>query len=509
MFNVLIISLIAAFFWVIGMLAFAFTRDKRETTCFAILNGALLFYILGYIVELNSTSPNGAMNALRIENLGIPLMAPFFCLTAISLFHPKLLRPWMIIASLAYGLFIFFVVLSNDSHHLYYSTLEMSHNGLFYFTKLGKGPLYIFQQAIVMVLTVLVYYIMATRFIQGPAKLRNRLISFFVSSICGVLANISNVFQWIPLGIDPTPFAMVAGMMIFAVNIRKNKLMEIIPAAFGMAVEDMDDALVILDDEWCFVYCNEKAKQLFPDLHKLSGTEDIANVRNWPSELNHTTERHAVFPIINPKTERVILNQAKIEAVCRRQGEKIGISISIHDITDITNMVNRLEELAITDPLTGIFNRRYFADLMEKQMKLAKCNGFKIGLLMFDLDHFKHVNDKYGHLAGDLVLCKVVAAVTKQLGENDFVARYGGEEFVVLSAEATGEELFALAEKLRLAISKEPIEFDSKCISITASFGAVTVLPGQTYEDAVNAIDKALYVAKNNGRNRVVLSESI
>ena len=509
MFNILIILLMAAFFWVLGMLVFSFTRDKRETTCFAIFNGALLFYILGYIVELNATSISGAMVGLRIENLGIPLVAPFFCLTAISLFHPKLLRTWMIIASLAYGIFIFLVVFFNDNHHLYYSSLEMAHNGVFYFTKLGKGPIYILQQSIVMLLTVLVYYIMTMRFIHGSAKLRSRMLLFFISSVCGVLANISNVLQLVPLGIDPTPFSMVIGMMIFALNIRKNNLMEIIPAAFGMAVESMEDALIILDDEWCFVHCNEKAKQLFPDLNKFSGTEDIIKVKNWPAELVYTTEEKAVFSLIDPMTEQIILNQAKIENVYKRQGKKIGISIKIHDITDITNMVNRLEELAVTDSLTGIFNRRHFKDLIEKQLKLAECHDFKIGLLMFDLDHFKQVNDIYGHLAGDLVLCKVVAAVTKQLGPQDVVARYGGEEFIVLPNDCVDEKLVVLAERLRIAISKAYIEFNGKNIPITASFGAITILPGQTYEAAIAAMDKALYSAKNNGRNQVVLSKHV
>jgi len=505
MYNILIISLIAAFFWVVGMLAFAFTRDKRETACFAIFNGALLLYILGYIVELASTNSQQAMVALRIENLGIPLVAPFFCLTAISLFHPKILRPWMIISSLAYGAVIFLVVFFNDKHHLYYSSLETFHNGIFYFTKLGKGPIYIVQQSVVVLLTVLVYYIMTVRFIHGSSKLRNRMLLFFIGSVCGVLANFANVFQLIPLGLDATPFATVIGMVLLAVNIRKNKLMEIVPTAFSMAVENMDDALVILDDEWCFVHCNEKAKQLFPDLHKFSGTEDIASVQNWPSELIRTDEHQVVFSMVDLMTEEVILNQASIESVCRRNGKKIGISINIQDITDVTNMVNRLEKLAITDPLTGIFNCRHFKELMEKQLELAKCHDFKIGIIMFDLDHFKRVNDTYGHLAGDLVLCKIVAAVTKQLGYHDIAARYGGEEFVILSGESVEKELFDLAEKLRIAISKEHIEFDGKRISITASFGAVTVLPGQAYENAINAMDKALYAAKNNGRNQVVL----
>ena len=504
--GVLTASLIFAFFWCVGMFVFAFTRnDRRGTAYFAIFTGALMLYVLGYAIELNLKTVREVMLVLRVENLGIPLIAPLFFLTALGLFHPKLLRPWMLFASLSYGAFIFLAVFFNDAHHLYYSSVDMVYNGVFYAVKLGKGPLYILNQAVVLSLSVLLYTIMIIRFVRGVKKMRNRIFLFFIGSAFGLAANIANVLQVVPLGIDITPFAMTIGLMFFAVNIQKHKLMEIVPAAFSTSIEGMDDALIVLDDEWSFVHCNEKAKQLFPGLREFSGTEDVTKVPNWPEDLNPAMGTQNVFSMVDPETGQKILNRVRIEDVCRRKGKKIGISINIHDITDITNLLNRLEELAVTDSLTGVFNRRHFIELVKRQMEMSRRHNFKIGILMIDVDHFKQVNDTYSHPAGDYVLCKIVAAVVKQLGPHDVIARYGGEEFMILSDENEEKELLYLAERLRAAIEKECIVFEGKSIPVTASFGAVMISPGQTYEKAIEMVDKALYIAKNNGRNCVAI----
>ena len=488
------------------MIAFAFTRtDQNSARYFAAMAVALLFYTLGYFLEITAELPSEAMLALCMENVGIPLLAPFFLLMTMAFFRPQLLRPWMMIATLFYGGLMFFVVLTNEIHWLYYSSIEMFYNGSFYVAHLGKGPLYVLQQMISTFFMIVAYVLLIKRLMHGSAKLRSQIILFIMGSLFGFITNLVNFTGIFPSDIDRTPFALNIGLIFFALIIYNYKLLDIVPAAFRAAAEQTDDAMVVLDCEWGFVHCNEKAYELLPVLKDFSGTEGVVGAQWWPKELSGQSNGSVVFSIENTVTGKETLQRANISSIYSKRGVIIGILILLRDITQTTNMMSKLEELAMTDSLTGAFNRHYFMTMLEQQVALAKRHQLLLGILIMDIDNFKKVNDTYGHLAGDCALRQIVQAVTQQLRNDDVIARYGGEEFVILSVGKTADDLKMFAERLLIAVESESIEYEEHTIRVTASFGAVMVLPGQTYNDAMEAADKALYIAKNSGRNRVVL----
>ena len=505
--NILSILLLCSLAWNVYMLAFAFSRrDRRRALYFSLLAMAVLFYILGYLLEINATTPGEAMMALRIENIGIPLVMPFFCLTALGFYKPRLLRPWMTVVSAIYGAFMFILIFFNDSHLLYYTSISMEYNGAFYAAQLGKGPMYFVQQIVSTSGMFMVYIMLATQFIRGSAKLRSQMNFFIIGSLFGFSANIAyfagNV---VPMGIDPMPIALTVGLVFFSIVLRKHKLMDIVPAAFDMAIENMDDAAIVLDNDWGFIYCNEKAKKLFPVLSQFSGSEEIMRASGWPPELGPQLEKDITFEIVNPATGEVTLQHAGVNDIFDGSNKVIGVSIIIRDITETTNMFKQIEALAITDHLTGVFNRRHFMTLIDRQMGLAQRHDLPVSILLLDIDFFKKVNDTYGHIAGDQVLRFVVQAVTQQMRAHDVLARYGGEEFIILAAENDEDSLMIFADRLRQAIEEMVIEFEGNTIRITASFGAVLISPGQSFEDGMEAVDRALYEAKNGGRNMVVM----
>ena len=507
---VLIIVLLAAFFWDIVMVNFAFTRkDTRGAAYFSMLSGALLFYTLGYMLEVMSVTPAEVMLALRIENLGIPLIAPCFLLTTMGFFYPKLLRPWVTVASVGYGVMMFLFVFFNEYHHLYYTSVEMVYNGAYYAVKLGKGPLYFVQQGVTFAGMFYAYGLLTMRFVRGSEKLRKQMSLFIMGSIIGFVSNLSYMLGIVPLGIDPTPISLTVGLVFFSVSLAKYNLMDVVPAAFDMVVERMDQSVIVMDTEWSFIYCNKKAKYLFPELGSYSGTEDVCCTKNWPSELCPETPNPINFSMNDPTTKEKILQRADIEAIRNRSGEQIGTALVIRDITEVTNMLNRLESLAITDPLTGAFNRRHFMTLVDRQMGLSQRHNLPLSILMLDIDHFKKVNDTYSHLAGDAVLCRIAHTVGSQMRAHDVLARYGGEEFVILSTEKDERGLLAFAERLRSAVETEVVVFEGQPIHVTASFGAVMILPGQDFNAGMEAVDKALYQAKDSGRNRVALGKIV
>lgn len=160
------------------------------------------------------------------------------------------------------------------------------------------------------------------------------------------------------------------------------------------------------------------------------------------------------------------------------------------------------------DPLTDLANRRHFLAVMEQQAQIGS-GGFRGALLMIDIDHFKHVNDEYGHAVGDIVICEVARRISHALRQQELVVRWGGEEFLVFSAGVSPEQLGQLAERVLMCIGEEPVHSSSGPLRVTASIGFAhfplppTQLPLH-WEQAVNWADKALYMAKAKGRNRAL-----
>ena len=162
----------------------------------------------------------------------------------------------------------------------------------------------------------------------------------------------------------------------------------------------------------------------------------------------------------------------------------------------------KLRTQALRDPLTGLYNRRYMEDVLDRYANLAERNESTLSVVMFDLDHFKRLNDEHGHALGDAVLSEVAASVIGAIRPCDVACRYGGEEFVVLLPDCTLTEGVAKAEILRARIERLSENHGTR---ISASFGVATI-PNTSSKvaDVLADADAALYRAKGEGRNRVM-----
>lgn len=180
--------------------------------------------------------------------------------------------------------------------------------------------------------------------------------------------------------------------------------------------------------------------------------------------------------------------------------EKQHYAIIMSDITEQEMYKQELEHLTITDTLTGIGNRRYFQNKMAEECSRATRYKYPFSLILFDIDYFKQVNDEYGHNVGDEVLKEYTKLIAPMLRENDIFCRIGGEEFIILLPHVDGIAAQKIAQKLRVAI-----EDSKKIIPITMSFGVTQYISGEEEESVFKRVDKALYEAKESGRNRVVV----
>ena len=174
--------------------------------------------------------------------------------------------------------------------------------------------------------------------------------------------------------------------------------------------------------------------------------------------------------------------------------------------SELIGLNEEFKKLSVTDPLTGLYNRRYFEEKLEDEIRVSKRHGDINSLFLIDIDKFKQVNDTYGHMHGDTVIKKVANTIKSRLREVDVVCRIGGEEFVAICKHANKKHSIELAENIRKIVEKSTMSIGKDNINVTISIGVVTFMAENPDEDANSIfkhVDIALYHSKDTGRNRV------
>lgn len=197
--------------------------------------------------------------------------------------------------------------------------------------------------------------------------------------------------------------------------------------------------------------------------------------------------------------------EARLSPIRQQGNTPDGIVALVYNITERCRTEERLEQLARTDELTGLPNRRAFLECANAALETARCRRQPLSLAMIDIDHFKVVNDRFGHAAGDSVLRQFAAMASSHLRESDVLSRIGGEEFALFLQDTDIDEARTVIERLARATRETPFRFDQKEIRISISAGVAACPPHGTDVSAlVIGADKALYGAKREGRDRVM-----
>lgn len=184
----------------------------------------------------------------------------------------------------------------------------------------------------------------------------------------------------------------------------------------------------------------------------------------------------------------------------------VGIIILVLTLLTVGGYQRRLESMATKDKLTGVNNRHTFELISRQLVKVVDRSGNPLSAVLIDIDHFKNINDRYGHLAGDQVIIKVANILKDYIRDSDLICRWGGEEFIILLPGSDREKTRVWAEKIRQSIENNTVLYDEKTISVTASFGISCYLGKESQDTFFTRLDTALYQAKNKGRNRVEIA---
>ena len=212
-------------------------------------------------------------------------------------------------------------------------------------------------------------------------------------------------------------------------------------------------------------------------------------------------------------TNGTFVNEERITSCVLRDGDQIRFGDAIFKFLIGSNVESAYHEeiyrMTIQDGLTGIHNKRYFLDFLEREVSSAHRHGNALSLVMFDIDHFKRINDDRGHLAGDSVLKELARRIRPRIRREDLFARYGGEEFAVVLPATSQSGSVRFAEQLRALIAEQPFHFNDESFPVTISLGVGTMCKEPVgVSELIRRADENLYEAKRQGRNRVVPSPS-
>lgn len=258
--------------------------------------------------------------------------------------------------------------------------------------------------------------------------------------------------------------------------------------------EMLPTPVIELDPDGEVTYLNPAAESAFPELRAMRQSHPL---------LAGAAELIAALRQGKPQGDTALevnLGDATYDLHLSYVPGRDHIRIFAMDATKRKRAEDAIHLLATTDSLTGIANRREFSAILEKEIARSRRYGNKLSLLMYDIDHFKRVNDTYGHDAGDAVLQEMTELVKKDIRAVDTVARWGGEEFLVLAPQLDVVGAGSMAEKLRQEIASHDF---SQVGRITISFGVVALEQGDDIRSLLKRVDDALYRAKERGRNRV------
>ena len=280
------------------------------------------------------------------------------------------------------------------------------------------------------------------------------------------------------------------------------------------ALDHVENGLLILDDELCAVYSNPALHRIFDsfsaeeirsrkpsyvELLRAANSASVVDLEDYVAKRLRWVRSGDPKPMDLKMSNGVVLRCHL--AVLPRGGRMLIYS----DVTDIIRHAEELQLLATTDGMTGTYNRRHFMTLADLEWNKAHRYERPLSLLMLDIDHFKSINDTYGHDAGDRVIIQLANLVGSCKRAPDVLARIGGEEFALLLPETELLHAHILAERLRVEVANHPLAVADHTITATVSIGIATKSPQMLGVTQLMSIaDKALYDAKREGRNRVI-----
>jgi diguanylate cyclase (GGDEF)-like protein len=506
---------------------FALRQRKRPGMVWlALMLLAAAEWSLGNALEISWGSIPGKILSAKLEYIGILTAPTFYFLFSLQYnrferWLTKRLRVLLILDTIL----ILLLVWTNEQHRLFWTNISpnpLADNALVF----SHGPLFWASAALYSFLLIAVATtLLIWRAIQAPSIYRTNAMVAIGCSIIPVSGNLLYLLNWPPIaGYDPTPIAFCLCGSLMTFFMYRLRLFEIVPIARSFLVDGLPDGILVLDCAHRIVDLNPAALELLGWWNETPfGKPCTAVLPEWPQWerkfltdrfIEFTPERNdsvtlelRAFPIrpSNQSSQEylLVLRDMTKTKIAERELQKAN-TVLREQLEEIRLLEQTLRDQAVRDPLTGLYNRRYLAETLDREMARAQRLTNQVSVVIIDLDYFKDINDQFGHRAGDEILRMLSTILLHQTRRGDISCRYGGDEFVVIMPGATLQIAMRRGEEWRMAFSAAAFADGKREHANTFSAGIATYpQDGATSEEILAAADKALYISKSSGRNRI------
>jgi len=498
-----------------GLLAF-YAYNRRETAgnlAFAGLSMTAALYSFGYGIELSCHTLPAILICNKIQYLGLSYLPLFFLLFAVQYTGSQRWFRKSIFLCLASISTVTLLMNWTDSyHHLYYPEIRLEKHGSLTTIFFGRSIWFGIQLAYLQLSLLTSNILLLRKWLHSTRIFRRQTATVFLASLIPWITCLVYAFGESPLNLDLSPFALIAADFVLAVGLFRYQILDITPVARDRIFETMKEGVLVVDPQNRLIDFNPAASLILPDLSLAQVGKSVETIFvPYPALLQQINDRAHEKESIDLEVKsdsRSRYYQSRLTPIVYHDGKVMGKLIVLSDITEHVELVEEINRIAATDELTGIFNRRYFMKTAQEELYRADRYGRPVSIIIWDMDHFKAINDTYGHVIGDKVLQTAVRICRESLRESDILGRFGGEEFIILLPETQSSVALDIANRLCNRLADTQIDTETVRLNVTASFGVFGIeqMNDLKLEILIKKADDALYQAKNSGRNRVVLN---
>jgi diguanylate cyclase (GGDEF)-like protein/PAS domain S-box-containing protein len=500
-------------------------RSRPGLLLFAGMMLSVAEYTLTAGLMSSARTTEGAVSWVHLHYLGLTVMLAFFITFVIQFSgHAKWLNQYTVTIVVAVPVITQIIIETNPLHHWFIQEIQFRQDGILMgLEQIRYGAFFWFHTIYGYVLVLCGMALIIELSVRTFKLYRVQSLTLFAAVLVPLLGSIndSKVFMaGIPYPIVPICFTLMG--ILIAWNMFRNQMLNIIPVARDTLVESMHDSLIVLNTMGQIIDINPAAlKILHIEANQAIGKAVEEVLSPWQGQLkalHEKAEGDGEICIIQDKTRHFF--DIQMSPLKDRRSKLNGHIIVLHDITkrvlaeiraqealeDIRNLQEQLYKHSIHDALTGLYNRRYLDEIIPRELANATRSKSPISLVMMDIDHFKKINDTYGHATGDQVLQNISVILKEQTRIGDMLFRYGGEEFLALLINTGASAAYEYAERWRQALENYCLNNKGADIRITMSMGVAEFnRDGNTIEAVMQAADAALYQAKDHGRNCVTI----
>lgn len=493
------------FIGIVFILLFIFcllNYKNRIAAYFSLMCLSIAVFNIGYSMELLSQTANQLQFAFMVEIFGLVFITPLWALAAYE-FHFYRNSSFLIkFLIFIIPMLTLLIAATNEYHHLYYNDYIINRYQGLSMASIMKGPWYYVFIAYTygaFSYGILVFFLLWKKSIYS---LKTPECLILTGSLFPGIAYVIYELNVLPIPYDFTTLGFALFALTFSIALFKFDFLKLKEIARESVFDEVKEGIIVVDKMNRLIDFNRSAHKMFGWLISQNLGKSLLEFEEGRLIVGQSSDNFD----IQIRQKDVVKHIGFTMTPVWSNNKGVGKILIFQDITTQVRAMEELKRIATHDTLSEVYNRRKLMEEGEREFIRANRYNTDLSALMLDIDYFKKINDTYGHLAGDQVIKSLANLCKQRIRLTDIIGRYGGEEFLILAPNTDLKQALVIAEDLRKLVEKMVIDYNGQSIMVKISIGVASksgVTQKRSLTELINESDKALYEAKNSGRNKV------